>query len=133
MVQFIKELPLEVNEDLLDEQLKAAGFLDRTINIAQQFLMVKGVLADDETALDTILITHNASDKTSDQLQDNEDNTSFSDFQSIVATALAQIESDETALQNATSFTDSKPLLANMMLRDKKTIKALAGLIRRLT
>ena len=64
-------------------------------------------------------------------VSDSEDSTAFSDFQSIVQTALAQITSDETALANAASFADLKPLLANMMLRDRKTIKALSGIIRK--
>lgn len=88
-------------------------------------------ITPNEATLNQALIDMQTASNANDA-QDTTDETAFNDFQSIVNTALQQIASDEAALENASTFADLKPLLANMMVRDKKTIKALSGIIRRM-
>lgn len=130
MINIQKTLPSEWNEGLLQEQFRAAGFAQSTVSGSGGYCIVHNVEASDEVTIDNILATHDPLQESVEQQQKASDSTAFTDLLSKAQAGIAQIADDKTALAAATSLADVQPILDNLLTRQIRMIKALAGIVR---
>jgi len=86
-----------------------------------------------QNTIDAAIVAHNESDLTSEQQEKITDSNSFDDLLATAQAGIDQIVNDKITVNNAAIPADIKIVLNNLLNRQTKEIKALAGIIRKLS
>lgn len=133
MPQIIKNIPLNTNRERLIEVIRLQ-YPNAVLRFAEHNPDSPYIEIDDDNADDSILTTivetHNPAILTATQQNTATDVSERANLLAQATAALNQIETDLTALQAATTLAQVRPIVENVIVRQRQIIRTLRGIVR---